>query len=400
VNIQDPQPAGGKAAFASVLVSRKPSRRLHPWVFSNEVHQVDREPGTGDVVAVFERGRRIGNAIYSPHSLIRARLFTAENRDLDGTVFVERIAAACALRRRLLPAEQDYRLVYGESDGLPGLTIDKYGNHFVVQAYAVGMEQRLEQVTAALRDLFPVESVYAKNDTSLRELEGLPRYERLLCGSVPDTIMLADNGARFNADIKSGQKTGFYFDQRLNRARIRALSAGKSVLDLFCYSGGFAVNAALGGATSVLAVDSSARASELVRANAEMNDAGERVQAVSGDAFDVLRQLNSEGRRFDLIVVDPPSFAKSLRDKARAIRGYRDINLQAMKLLSAEGFLLSCTCSHHITWSDLAEVLTQASQACGRSFRIVERVGQGPDHPVLLHMPESDYLRSYLLQLI
>jgi 23S rRNA (cytosine1962-C5)-methyltransferase len=320
--------------------------------------------------------------------------------ELDTALLTERISAASGFRRRALPAEQDYRLVFGESDGLPGLTIDKYGNHFVLQVYVAGMERRLEQVAAALRGLFAVESIYLKNDISLRELEGLERYERLLSGTLPNRVTLSENGAVFVTDIKAGQKTGFYFDQRVNRARIRNLSAGKSVLDVFSYSGGFAANAALGGAASVLAIDSSSPACELVKENAEANRVGERVRTRCCDAFDILRELRTDGQRFDLVVVDPPSFAKGRRDKARAMKGYRDINLQAMRLLNPGGLLLTCTCSHHISWSDLAQVLTEASQACNRGFRVADRVGQGPDHPQLLHMPESEYLRSYLLQLI
>jgi 23S rRNA (cytosine1962-C5)-methyltransferase len=384
----------------ALTVSRKARRRLHPWVFSNEVRRVEGEPGPGDIVRVIEKGRFVGNAIYSPHSLIRARLFTQEDRDLDAALLVERIRAAWRLRQGWLDGEQDYRLVFGESDGLPGLTVDKYGNHFAVQVYAAGMERRLDLVTATLRDLFPVESVFAKNDISLRAHEGLERYERLLFGSLPESVTLSENGVLFHTDIRSGQKTGFYFDQRLNRARVRGLSAGRTVLDVFCYTGGFAVNAALGGADHVLAIDSSASACESVRANSRLNRVEQKVEVLCADAFEALRNLNQESRRFDIVIVDPPPFAKGQRDRLRAIKGYRDVNLQAMKLLNSGGFLLTCACSHHISWSDLTGFLAEASQACGRSFRVMDRLGQSPDHPLLLHMPESEYLRSYLLQLI
>ena len=386
--------------FPALTVVRKARRRLHPWVFSNEVRRVEGEPGPGDIVRVIEKGRLVGKAMYSPHSLIRARLFTQEDRDLDAALLVERIRTAWRLRQDWLDPEQDYRLVFGESDGLPGLTVDKYGNHFAVQAYAAGMERRLDLITAALREVFPVESVFAKNDIGLRAYEDLERYERLLFGSLPENVTLSEGGALFQADIRSGQKTGFYFDQRLNRARVRGLSAGRTVLDVFCYTGGFTVNAALGGAECVLAIDSSANACELVRVNSRLNQVEQRVEVVCADAFEALRKLNQESRRFDIVVVDPPPFARGQRDRLRAMRGYRDINLQAMKLLNPGGFLLTCTCSQHISWSDLTEFLIEASQACGRSFRVRDRLGQGPDHPLLLHMPESEYLRSYLLQLI
>lgn len=246
-------------------MSRRAARRLHPWVFSNEVRRVEGKPGPGDVVRVFDKGGYVGNAIYSPHSLMRARLYSVEDRELDTALLTARISAAFELRRHALPAEQDYRLVFGESDGLPGLTIDKYGNHFVLQAYAAGIEQRLEQIATALRSRFTVESVFLKNDISLRELEGLERYERLMFGNLPDRVTVTENRAVFRADIRTGQKTGFYFDQRLNRARIRDLSAGKAVLDVFSYTGACSINAALGGAAGVLAIDSSAPACELVK---------------------------------------------------------------------------------------------------------------------------------------
>jgi len=385
-------------ARSSIVIARRATRRLHPWVFSNEVREAPPGLDSGAVVGVVERDRFVGSAIYSPHSLIRARLFSSDDRELDADLFTRRLADAAENRARWLPAEQDYRLVHGESDGLPGLTIDRYGRHFALQAYAAGMDKRQGLVVEALRNLFDVQAIWAKNDFALRELEGLPRIERLLWGS-PSDVLIAENGVRFEVDVASGQKTGFYFDQRLNRARIRLLSDGKSVLDLFCYNGGFAVNAAVGGAKHVLAVDSSRPACALAEKNAALNRVGDRVEILCGDAFDVLRELNSRDKRFDLIVIDPPPFARSQRDKPRALRAYRDLNLQAMRLLTPGGMLLSCTCSQHVSWTDLASVLTQAAQASGREFRIVERTGQGPDHPVLLHMPESEYLRSCLIQL-
>lgn len=382
-----------------IVVSRKASRCLHPWVFSNEVREAPAGIERGAVVGVVERNRFIGSAIYSPNSLIRARLFSREDRELDADLFARRLARALENRACWLPAEQDYRLVHGESDGLPGLTIDRYGRCFALQAFSAGMDCRLGLVVDALRSLFDVEAVWARNDFALRELEGLPRHECLLWGSQTGDVVIAENAVRFQVDVASGQKTGFYFDQRLNRARIRCLSREKSVLDLFCYSGGFAVNAALGGASRVLAVDSSRPSCVLVERNAALNGVAERVEAACADASELLQDLHSRNERFDVIVVDPPPFARRLRDRPRALRAYRDVNLQAIRLLAPRGVLLSCTCSQHISWSDLAMVLAQAAQAAGREFRIVERTGQSPDHPVLLHMPESEYLRSYLVQL-
>jgi 23S rRNA (cytosine1962-C5)-methyltransferase len=384
----------------AVFAERRKSRRLHLWVFSNEVARVEGNPGPGDVVSVHDHGTFTGNAIYSPHSLIRARIFSSDRRDLDQPLLKQRIQGALDYRRRVLPEENDFRLVYGESDMLPGLVIDKYGDHLALQVYAAGMEQRLDRIVAALRELFPVASVYARNSFRLREHEGLPQYEKPLAGAPPDSALIREQGVRFNVDVTHGQKTGFYFDQRITRRRVRALSAGRSVLDLFCYSGGFAVNAALGGATSVLAVDSSEPAIALGRRNAELNGVGERVQFNVADVSRSLRTLNSEKRKYDLIVLDPPPLAQRAKDKPKGLRAYRDLNYQAMKLLSPEGILVTCSCSHHVSWQDLLGAALQAAQGCGREFRVLERIGAGPDHPVLLSMPETEYLRCYVLQAV
>jgi 23S rRNA (cytosine1962-C5)-methyltransferase len=385
--------------MAEIRIARRAARRQHPWVFSNEVLSVSGRPAAGDAVVVIERDRLAGSAIYSPHSLIRGRLFTSERRELDLEFVNERLTAAVRRRSEWLPAEQDYRLVHGESDGLPGLVIDRYGRHFALQAYSAGMDRRLPLIIDGLRSLLDVQAIWAKNDFALRDLEGLPRSESVLLGSTSGEVLVSEGGVRFRVDIAGGQKTGFYFDQRVNRGRIRSLSAGKSVLDLFAYSGGFAVNAAVGGAERVTAIDSSEPACELAVENAALNGVAGRIVVQCRDAFDAVRELHSEKKMFDLIIVDPPAFARSQRDKPRALRGYRDVNLQAMRLLAPGGILLSCTCSQHVSWTDLAEVLIQAAQASRREFRIIERNGQGPDHPVLLHMPESDYLRSFLIQL-
>jgi 23S rRNA (cytosine1962-C5)-methyltransferase len=291
-------------------------------------------------------------------------------------------------------------LLHGESDQVPGLVVDKYGAHFVVRAYASGIGRRLEQTVEALRALFPVESVSAASDFRLREEEGLEIPDQILFGSVPATQTIHEGGVAFSVDLQAGQKTGFYFDQRITRRQVRELSPGRSVLDVFCYTGGFALNAALGGAREAIAIDSSEPACAAVKINAELNGVGERVVPMHGDGFTLLRRLNAEGRKFDLIVLDPPPFVKRLRELRDGLKAYRDINYQAMKLLAPGGALVSCSCSHHVTWGDLIEVLGQAAQGCGREFQVMERIGAGPDHPVLLNMPETEYLRCYRLDTV
>ena len=386
-------------SFPVIHARRWKSHRQHLWVFSSEVESVEGAPTQGDVVRIFDHGVFVGNAVYAPHSLIRARIFSREDRDLDCDLLVERLRAALMLRRNHLPGENDFRLLYGESDMVPGLVIDKYGDNFVIQVFSAGMERRLDLALAALQRLFPVQSVYAKNDFRLRTVEGLPEYEKVLLGTVPETVVINENGAKYLIGVMGGQKTGFYFDQRVTRSRVRALSQGRSVLDVFCYTGGFAINAALGGAREVLALDGSEAALTLLARNAEANQVGERVKTIRGNAFQLLRDFNQEGRSYDLIVLDPPPFVKRPQEKTQGFKGYRDINYQAMKLLSPNGVLVSCSCSHHMSWQDLLDVLDQASQGCGRSFHILERIGAGPDHPVALAMPETEYLRCCVLEL-
>jgi 23S rRNA (cytosine1962-C5)-methyltransferase len=331
--------------------------------------------------------------------LIRARVFSRLDLDLDAELLTERVRAARARRQQLLPGENDFRLLYGESDGLPGLVADWFGSHCAVRVYAAGMENRLESIVDVLRRVLGAESIYAKNDFRLRDVEGLPRCERSLLGAVPDRIDISENGVGFTISVALGQKTGFYFDQRNARRRVRELAAGRRVLDLFCYSAGFAVNAALGGAREVIAVDASEPACELARRSVQLNGVSGLVSVQCADAFDLLRDLNSRSEKFDMIILDPPPFVKQPGDLKRGFAAYRDVNYQAMRLLAPDGLLVTCSCSYHLSWSDLLDAIRQAAQGCGRELTIRERITQSPDHPILLTAPETEYLRCYVLQL-
>jgi len=378
----------------TIHVSRKPERVKHGWVFSNEVRRGEGEPKTGDSVKVFDRGRFIGSGLYNANSLISVRLYSEEDEELGRELIASRLKAAYEYRTSLLPHESDFRLCYGESDRLPGLVIDKYERQFAVQAYSAGMDQRLGVVTSVLEQDFGTECVYEKNDFRLRDIEGLARKTGVLAGTPKPRVEIAEAGAKFTVDVKSGQKTGFYFDQRLTRQKVRELAKGRKVLDVFSYSGGFAVNAALGGAGHVLAVDSSAPACELARANAALNGVAERCEVITADAFEF---LSGAKPGFDLICLDPPSFAKSARERMRGLRGFAKLNALAMRLLSGNGILVTCSCSHHLSWQDLAQVLARAAADAGRDFVILDRLTQGPDHPALLAMPETEYLRCFVL---
>ncbi|MEO0084897.1 MAG: class I SAM-dependent rRNA methyltransferase, partial [candidate division WOR-3 bacterium] len=373
------------------------TRKNHPWVFSNEVKRVVGKPEIGDVVFVYDHNKFIGSGLYNPHSLIRVRLFSNQKQDLTKEFLIKQIEKAYNYRKTVLVNEDDFRLVYGESDGIPGLVLDKYQNHFALQTYAAGMDKRQDLVISALAELFPVECVIEKNDFRLRELEQLPKREGIIYGT-PKPVIISENGIKYQVNIQEGQKTGFYYDQRLTRAKVRALAKDKDVLDVFCYTGGFSLNAALGGAKSVLGIDASASAIQLAEENAKLNKLNKLCKFMVADAFTALRTFVRERKKFDLIILDPPPFFKSLKEKPQGLKGYKDINLQAMKLLTEGGILVSSTCSHYLFWQDLLDVLCQAAQDVNRSFKIIDRTTQGPDHPVLLNMPESEYLRCYFLQ--
>ena len=381
-----------------VHVVRKKSRGQHAWVFSNEVIKTEGNPGPGETVRVFDRKRLLGSGIYNPHSLIRVRLYSEQNEELDADLIRCRMEAALAHRKAMLPEESDFRLLYGESDRVPGLVIDKYGSHFVIQTYALGLDMRHEQVVTALRTVFDVASVIEKNDFRLRDPEGLPRRSGVLFGTPEPRIVISESGARFYVDTAGGQKTGYYFDHRLTRRKVRQLSARRKVLDVFSYTGSFAVNAALGGAESVLAVDASAAAATIATDNSVLNGVADRCQFATDNAFTALAGLDADGRRFDLINLDPPAFIKAQKDRNAGLRGYRQVNALAMKLLSPGGILVSSSCSHYLFWQDMLDMLVAAAQDAGRTFTILDRTTQGPDHPVLLSMPESEYLRGFILQ--
>ncbi len=380
-----------------VHIIRKKSRRDHLWIFANEIRRTEGNPIAGDTVLVYERGKLIGSGLYNPHSLIRIRLYSKRNEEFDLAFIKKRIEDAYQYRKQVLPQENDFRLIFGESDFLPGIVIDKYGDHFTLQTFTLATEQRKELICQALSSLFPVQSIFEKNDFRLRDIEQLPRQEGLLYGAIEDKIVINENQAKFYVDIKGGQKTGYFFDHRLTRAKVRTLSQGRNVLDVFCYTGGFSINSALGGAKTVTGIDGSVAAIELAKENAKLNQVEKICQFEVGDAFRLLRQYVKEEKRFDLIVLDPPPFIKSLKEKKSGLKGYKEINLQAMKLLNPGGILVTSSCSHYLFWQDLLDILIAAAQDAQRSFKIIDRTTQGPDHPIILSMPETEYLRCFFL---
>ena len=387
------------------LVLRKnQDRRVrggHPWVFSNEVAEVQGAPGDGDLVDVVDvRGAFLGRAYYNRRSLICARLLTRGRDEVDAAFFARKIERAVRLRENLYPGAQAVRVVYGESDQLPGLVVDRYGDHLAVQVLTLGIESRAEMVREALTQVLRPRGVMRMADSPLRALEGLPLERGVWWGEVPERIHVDIDGFSVEVDLHAGQKTGLYLDQRDNRRRAGARAAGQRVLDLFCYQGEWALHAARGGATAVLAVDSSAPALAAAARNAERNGVAERITFRQGNCFDIVRELERTGERFGLVLLDPPALIKSRGAMAAGARAYREFNRAAMALLAEGGTLVTSSCSHHLEDPLFRQVLIEAARAAKRPFRVLDWTAEAPDHPQLLAVPETHYLKCAVLQAI
>jgi 23S rRNA (cytosine1962-C5)-methyltransferase len=388
-----------------VILHKGEERRLkggHLWVFSNEIRQVDgdREPGaTAEFYSA--GGEFLGVGYDNPHSLIAGRLLCRDRCDVDATGFFRsRLAAAQAYRQEIYPGWQTYRLVHGEGDLLPGLVVDRYGDYLAVQLLSAGMDRRGELIVAALDELFAPRGIVARNDVPVRALEGLAQEVTILAGTIPERLTTEEHGLRFQVDLIAGQKTGHFLDQKENHLLLERLVAGKEVLDCFCYAGSWGIHAAAFGAGSVTCLDISPRACQLVRDNAELNRVAERVSVEQCDVFDRLRSLRGEGRRFDTIILDPPAFVKSRKTLREAEKGYLTINRRALELLRPGGCLVTCTCSHHMGREEFRGIIARAAQQAGRTVRLRSVSGQAPDHPVLLAVPETEYLKCVVVQAI
>jgi len=392
-------------ADAARLVLRKnQDRRVrggHPWVFSNEIATVEGEPADGDLVEVCDfRGAYLGRAYYNRRSLIAARLLTRGRDAIDAAFFTKRIERAARFRERVLPGARTARLVYGEADQLPGLVVDRYGDWLAVQVLTLGIETRAELVREALERTLAPRGVVRVADSALRELEGLPLAREPWWGEAPGRIEVEIEGFQVEVDPLHGQKTGLFLDQRLNRRFAEAHARDRRVLDLFSYQGEWALHAARGGAREVVAVDSSEPALGAAARNLERNGQTGRVTLQRGDAFETARARHAAGERFGLVILDPPALVKSRRHLAEGARAYREINRLAMSLLEEEGVLVTCSCSHHLEDLLFHQVLIEAARAARRPFRVLEWRGAAPDHPRLLAVPETHYLKCAVLQAI
>jgi 23S rRNA (cytosine1962-C5)-methyltransferase len=377
----------------------KSLKRRHPWVFSGAVAKVQGKPASGDTVGVWSAtGELLAVAAYSPESQIVARVWDWTERDIDRAFFTGRIGSALTQRRALLEgaATDPFRLIHGESDGLPGVVADRYGDTIVLQLTSAGAERWRDAIADALIEATQVSRVWERSDAEVRTLEGLaPATGPIRGGREPTRIEVIEQGIRFEVDLERGHKTGFYLDQRRNRLRLRELARGRDVLDGFCYTGGFALNAASGGARSVFALDSSAEALALGKANAQLNGLS-GIDWVGGDVFQMLRKLRDARRQFDLIVLDPPKFAPTAAHAAKAARAYKDINLLAFKLLRPAGLLMTFSCSGGVPADLFQKIIAGAALDAGVNAQFIERLGAGPDHPVALNFPEGEYLKGLL----
>ncbi len=386
----------------------RPLLQRHPWVFSGAIGAVSGSPRDGEVVEVLgANGEWLARGFWSGSSQIRVRVASWEvDQPLDDAWLRDAIARALRGRAGLAPDEDGAcRLVFSEADGIPGLIVDRYGPFLVVQLLTRAMAARAETVVAILVDLLRPRGIYERSDAEVREKEGLPAHEGGLWGELPpDRLALrplllpgtSNERPALLADLRSGQKTGFYLDQAVNRARVGAYCQGAAVLDCFAYSGAFSVYAARAGATTLTLIDASASALDLARANLELSAGGAPAELVSGDVFRVLRQYRAEGRQFDLIILDPPRFAQSQAQVERAARGYKDINLLAFQLLRPGGILASFSCSGLVSAELFQKIVFAAALDARRDAQIIERLSQAPDHPVLLTFPESDYLKGLI----
>lgn len=375
--------------------------RRHPWIFSGAVQTVEGEPVSGATVDLLSSDRQfLGRASYSPSSQIRARVWTFEEETVDAEFFRRKIRAAIDVRQKLNIASQStaYRLIYAESDGIPGLIVDRYGDLLVFQSLTAGSEFWKDILADLLLEETSLLAVYERSDADVRELEGLEDRVGVLRGDLASFLFpISEHHLNFNINLRSGHKTGFYLDQRANRMRVRELARDKDVLDGFCYTGGFSLNALAGEANSVVSIDSSGEALEFLKENISLNNLdASRQTSLEGDVFQLLRRFRDEGRSFDMIILDPPKFAPTSAQVERAARAYKDINLFAFKLLRPNGMLVTFSCSGGVDVGLFQKIVAGSALDAGAEAQIVEHLFQGADHPIALHFPEGAYLKGLI----
>ena len=385
----------------TISLKRNADNRIkfgHLWVFSNELQEIPKlQPGV--VVKVVDSNQKsYGFGFYNPASLISVRLLKTEIFP-SVQLFIERIAIAKALRQSLLGDIEMCRLVFGESDLLPGLIIDKYSNYFAIQILSAGMELMKSEIVQALLEIFPeTKGIIEKNDTKLREIEGLPLISTVLFGEIPEKFISQEQGVQLELSLSEGQKTGYFLDQKINRKFVRTISRGLSVLDCYTNQGGFALNAGIGGAERIAAIDCSETALNAVSRNAELN--GLKIETIKADVAEYLSKAVERNEKWDMIILDPPAFAKNRKSVPKAKAAYAKINRLAMKMLNPNGYLIASSCSHHVFEDVFKDAIYRESCKLGKQLKQVYRGGQSPDHPILLSLPETQYLKFFVFQVV
>ena len=383
----------------SVYLKKNEEKRIlagHSWVYANEVQKIEGKDKNGSLAEVRgSDGRYLGKGYINHLSKILVRIFIRGNEEDGEELYLSRLRRADEARKKLIGGDL-YRLAFAEADDLPALIVDRYGEYFVLECLSLGVDQRKKMIADCLVKLFSPKGIYLRGDAAVRQKEGLPLTSETLYGEVPDKIYVTENGLKMAVDVKRGQKTGYFLDQKENRFAVRRYAKGADVLDCFCNSGGFSLNAATV-AKSVTAVDISEFALENVRENAALNGF-DNIQTECADVFEALRRYREAGKRFGLVILDPPAFCKSAAEVKDAARGYRDINLNAMKLVESGGYLVTCSCSHYMTLPLFEKTIADAARASGRRVRCLEIKVQAPDHPALLTAEETSYLKAFFLQ--
>jgi len=393
--------------LTSVKLSKQQGRQVslgHPWVFSNAIdtkHTAVKHLPVGDCVAVYDyRDQFIGYGYANPGSLIAIRILSRDpDVPIDKALIKDRLQKALDLREQIRSTPH-YRLVYSESDGLPGLVVDRFEQTLVVQITTAGMEKLQPVITEALLELLSPECIILRNDSSIRKLEQLECYSKVIHGQPPEHLQVIEGQAVFSLPTSDGQKTGWFYDQTDNRKSLPDYVKNKRVLDVCCYAGGWAIQAALHGATQVTAIDASKDSVNLMLENAKINQVGQLLTGITGDAFQTLRALRREGQQFDTIVVDPPAFIKRKKDHKNGLEAYRRLNESAMRLLSDNGVLISCSCSYHLSRADLLKQLQSAARKNGKTLQILQHGYQSADHPISPSVPESEYLKVIFLRVL
>lgn len=373
----------------------------HLWIYAGQIEGVTGTPESGDVVDVYtHEGKFFARGLFNPQSKIQVRILTFREEPVNACFWTTRVDRAVALRARAVRDTDAYRVVHGEADLLPGLVVDRYADVLVMQALAAGMDRRKDLLADLLLKATGAERLFLRNDPKSRTLEGLPLERAFLRGGGETAVEIHEDGATFRVDFERGQKTGWFCDQRDNRLAVASFAKDADVLDVFCHTGAFGIHAARNGARSVEGYDVSADALALARDHAVKNGVEGRCVYREGDAFEVLRQLERDGRRYDLVILDPPAFARSRQAVSHALAGYKDINLQALRVLRPDGFLVTCSCSHHVNEEQLWQAILDAARDCRKQIRLIEYRSQGRDHPVLASMPETRYLKCFILQVM